>query len=162
MQGLLAEADMAPDSLFCSSAFQKDLHAFLHAQVPIPLVFTSQYALWHLRINEDGQRKAQPGALSSMQCCPLCSLDWLGKSVMLLQVEEWRKVRKRMGLPMAARGTGTQEMAAMAQSLTRAQLQEFVSLCRRRYEAKRVDPGQRPRSKHQCTVLQLKRSIMRW
>ncbi|CAK0785283.1 hypothetical protein CVIRNUC_008489 [Coccomyxa viridis] len=88
MQGLLAEADMAPDSLFCSSAFQKDLHAFLHAQV-----------------------------------------------------EEWRKVRKRMGLPMAARGTGTQEMAAMAQSLTRAQLQEFVSLCRRRYEAKRVDPG---------------------
>ena len=91
MQGLLAEADMAPDSLFCSSAFQKDLHAFLHAQVPIPLVFTSQYALWHLRTNEDGQRKAQPGALSSMLCCPLCSLDWLGKSVMLLQVEEWRK-----------------------------------------------------------------------
>ena len=61
---------------------------------------------------------------------------------MLLQVEEWRKVRKRMGLPMAARGTCAQEMAAMAQSLTRAQLQEFVSLCRRRYEAKRVDPGQ--------------------
>ena len=38
MQGLLAEADMAPDSLFCSSAFQKDLHAFLHAQVPTPLI----------------------------------------------------------------------------------------------------------------------------
>ena len=80
---------------------------------------------------------------SLMQWCPLCSLDWLGKGTMPLQVEEWRKVRKRMGLPMAARGAGAQEMAAMAQSLTRAQLQAFVSLCRRRYEAKRVDPGQR-------------------
>ena len=33
IQGLLAEADMAPDSFSCSRAFQADLHAFLTAQV---------------------------------------------------------------------------------------------------------------------------------
>ena len=142
MQGLLAEADMAPDSLFCSSAFQKDLHAFLHAQAPTPPFSTQKYARGLLRINEDQTPKVPPGAIFSRQSCPLCELDWLKKCVVLLQVIEWRKVRERMGLPMAARGTGAQEMAAMAQSLTRAQLQQFVCLCRRRYEAKRVDPGQ--------------------
>jgi len=33
IQGLLAEADMAPESSFCSRAFQADLDAFLRAQV---------------------------------------------------------------------------------------------------------------------------------
>ena len=33
IEGLLAEADMAPDSSFCSRAFQADLDAFLKAQV---------------------------------------------------------------------------------------------------------------------------------
>ena len=45
MQGLLAEADMAPDSLFCSSAFQKDLCGFLHAQVPTSSFSAQMYAL---------------------------------------------------------------------------------------------------------------------
>ena len=81
---------------------------------------------------------------------------------MLLQVDEWRKVRMRMGLPMAARGTGAQEMAAMAQSITRAQLQEFVSLCRRRYEAKRVDPGPRLLHVSARTVSQPQGHIMWW
>ena len=59
----------------------------------------------------------------------------------LLQVDSWRKVRRRMALPMDARGSDAQEMAAMAQALTREQLQQFVALCRRRYLAKRIDPG---------------------
>ena len=46
-----------------------------------------------------------------------------------------------MGLPMGARGSDAQEMAAMAQALTREQLQQFVALCRRRYQDKRIDPG---------------------
>ena len=46
-----------------------------------------------------------------------------------------------MALPMDARGSDAQEMAAMAQALTREQLQQFVVLCRRRYQAKRIDPG---------------------
>ncbi len=33
IQGLLAEADMAPESSFCSRAFQADLDAFLREQV---------------------------------------------------------------------------------------------------------------------------------
>ena len=60
---------------------------------------------------------------------------------MASQVDSWRKVRRRMGLPMGARGSGAQEMAAMRQALTREQLQQFVALCRRRYQDKRIDPG---------------------
>lgn len=62
---------------------------------------------------------------------------------LLAQVDSWRKVRGRLGLPMGARGLAAREAAAMAQAVTRAQLQEFVELCRRRYEAKRIDPGPR-------------------
>jgi len=58
-----------------------------------------------------------------------------------LQVDSWRKVRSRMGLPMDARGSDAQEMAAMAQAITREQLHQFVNMCRRRYEDKRIDPG---------------------
>ena len=58
-------------------------------------------------------------------------------------MDSWRKVRRRMGLPMDARGSDAQEMAAMAQALTREQLQQFVALCRRRYRDKRIDPGGR-------------------
>jgi len=58
-----------------------------------------------------------------------------------LQVDSWRKVRNRMGLPMDARGSDAQEMAAMAQAITREQLHQFVDMCRRRYEDKRIDPG---------------------
>lgn len=56
-------------------------------------------------------------------------------------MDSWRKVRRRMGLSMDARGSDAQEMAAMAQALTREQLQQFVALCRRRYQDKRIDPG---------------------
>ena len=33
IDGLLTDADMAPDSAFCSRAFQSELQAFLRAQV---------------------------------------------------------------------------------------------------------------------------------
>ncbi len=53
IQGLLAEVDMAPDSTFCSRAFQADLDAFLRAQVfPGNLAqectFASDGILFHL------------------------------------------------------------------------------------------------------------------
>jgi hypothetical protein len=42
----------------------------------------------------------------------------------------------------------------MAQAVTRAQLQEFVELCRRRYEAKRIDPGPQAEGRQglECSV----------
>lgn len=58
-----------------------------------------------------------------------------------LQVNAWRKVRRRMGLAAGGRGTPAQESAAAAQGITRAQLRQFVDLCQRRYESKRIDPG---------------------
>ena len=71
----------------------------------------------------------------------LCASQTESKKVGLAQVDSWRKVRRRLGLPMRVRGPASREAAAMAQAVTRAQLQEFVELCRRRYEAKRIDPG---------------------
>lgn len=67
-----------------------------------------------------------------------------------LQVDSWRKVRRRMALPMDARGSDAQEMAAMAQALTREQLRHFVALCRQRYQDKRIDPGQNPVESNCC------------
>lgn len=39
IDGLLAEADMAPDTAFCSPAFQQELDAFLKEQVPCALLY---------------------------------------------------------------------------------------------------------------------------
>ena len=49
IEGLLAEADMAPDSSFCSRAFQADLDAFLKAQVSYPQAscIPDKFALCH-------------------------------------------------------------------------------------------------------------------
>ena len=71
----------------------------------------------------------------------LCASHIECKKAVLAQVDSWRKVRGRLGLPMGARGPAAREAAAMAQAVTHAQLQEFVKLCRGRYEAKRIDPG---------------------
>ncbi len=42
---------------------------------------------------------------------------------------------------MDDRGPRTLEAAAAAQSITAAELREFLRLCAQRYEAKRMDPG---------------------
>jgi hypothetical protein len=45
---------------------------------------------------------------------------------------------------MNDRGPRPLEAAAAAQSITAAQLREFLRLCAQRYEAKRMDPGGDP------------------
>ncbi|EIE19808.1 beta and beta-prime subunits of DNA dependent RNA-polymerase [Coccomyxa subellipsoidea C-169] len=58
-----------------------------------------------------------------------------------IQVKSWRAVRQKLSLPMDDRGPRAPEAAAAAQSITAAELREFLRLCARRYEAKRMDPG---------------------
>lgn len=50
-------------------------------------------------------------------------------------------MRQKLSLPMDDRGPRAPEAAAAAQSITAAELREFLRLCARRYEAKRMDPG---------------------
>ncbi|CAL8471480.1 g11022 [Coccomyxa elongata] len=57
------------------------------------------------------------------------------------QVRNWRAVRQKLSLPEDDRGPRTLEAAAAAQSITAAELREFLRLCAQRYEAKRMDPG---------------------
>lgn len=61
-----------------------------------------------------------------------------------MQVGNWRAVRQKLSLPMDDRGPRPLEAAAAAQSITAAELREFLRLCAQRYEAKRMDPGGNP------------------
>lgn len=62
----------------------------------------------------------------------------------MLQVADWREVRRKLGLPINGRGASALERIAAAQSVTAAELAAFVRMCAARYERKRMEPGARP------------------
>ena len=58
-----------------------------------------------------------------------------------LQIEAWVALRGRLGLPPGERGDSQAESAASTLALTAQQLRNFVRLCAKRYDSKRMDPG---------------------
>ena len=58
-----------------------------------------------------------------------------------MQIEEWRKLRVKLELPQEARGDDQAESAASMLSLSEAHVRNFVRLCAKRYDSKRMDPG---------------------
>lgn len=62
-------------------------------------------------------------------------------------------MRQKLSLPMEDRGPRPLEAAAAAQSVTAAELREFVHMCAHRYEVKRMEPGaQDSCSRKRCLV----------
>jgi len=58
-----------------------------------------------------------------------------------MQVQQWVDLRAHLGLPGEARGENRAETAASMLALSEAQIRNFIRLCAKRYDSKRMDPG---------------------
>ena len=56
-------------------------------------------------------------------------------------MQNWVDLRARLGLPSEARGEDRAETAASMLALSEAQIRNFIRLCAKRYDSKRMDPG---------------------
>jgi hypothetical protein len=58
-----------------------------------------------------------------------------------MQVQQWVDLREHLGLPSEGRGEDRAETAASMLALSEVQIRNFIRLCAKRYDSKRMDAG---------------------